>query len=279
MSPPQQRNSTLAVLRVLLGDLMVVAAVFLAVEVLLRITAPQPVHRLLRYVYQPLESGFGMKPGSRVTCNLGFGDQEVIYNSWGGRDCEHGPKQPGEWRILLIGDSFLENIALALDDTYPKVLEANLRRTYPDRRFSTVCLARAGWGLWDYLRSLKKMLPVVKPDVVVVSMLAIGDTIETTTPPKDRRYKILAGLPVLADTSPLQRLKWGVWFANEMLEDYSHAYVAFRRLINYPCAWLGIGRMSKLSPMCTNPAEPERVRNPVTYLLRRPAGVIRPENL
>jgi len=142
MSPPQQRNSTLAVLRLLLGDLMVVGTVFLAAEVLLRIFAPQPLQRVLRYVYEPIQNGFRLKPGARAISNNGFGNQEFVVNSWGGRDYEYGPKQPGEWRILFLGDSFTENIALALDELYPKVLEAQLRKTYPDRRYSLLCLAR-----------------------------------------------------------------------------------------------------------------------------------------
>jgi hypothetical protein len=244
--------------------MLVLLALFLVAEVVFRIAYPQPLGRLLRNVYIADDSGRHYLPGARTICNNGFGDHDFSINSWRVRDKEYGPKQPGEWRILCMGDSFVDNIALDVEQIYPNVLEEDLARRYPDRQYSVVSAGMAGWALWSYYKYLDEMLPEIDPDVVVVNVNVAADSSERARsgPPRTVPRRLIYGIPVHRDSSPMQRAAWGIWLGNELLENYSHAFVAFRRATRIPFTWLRIGPHPCLHPVCTDPEAAERVLEP-----------------
>jgi hypothetical protein len=63
-------------------------------------------------------------------------------------------------------------------------------------------------------------------------------------------------------------MKWGLWLLNEKAEEYSHAFVAFRRASRTPGIWLGITRVPAFSPLITDPSYAEQVQAPTAALLQ-----------
>ena len=262
--------TAIGLIKTVLKDAALVLTLLLGLELIVRIVAPQPLQTMLRYVYEPAKkySGFQFIPGARTMCNNGFGDHIFAINQWRCRDRDYGPKQPGETRILVIGDSYSENQGLNIEQIYPKVLEAQLNKKYPGRSFSVINAGMAGWRLWHFYDYLEDMLPVIKPDVVVLAVGATSNAYITYQKPAVPDIEILAGLPVKAQASVVDRLPWGIWFAGQMLESYSHAYIAFRRAAYYPSLWLKIGKVPIFHPLCLHPDQINKLHGPTLTVIK-----------
>jgi len=179
-----------------------------------------------------------------------------------------GKKKPGEWRILVVGDSFSENQALPVESIYPNVLEERLKAKYPDRLFTVVNAGMAGWGLWDFHDYLRDWLPVIEPDVVIVAVSTSSKILNDASPKAPRKKTILAGLPVNADASLTDRIAWAAWFLNQQLECHSHAFIAFRRCTNFLFEWLRIGKIPGFSPLVKYPAMLNKFFKPTAAVIQ-----------
>ncbi len=263
-----QPNSTGKILRVFIGDLLLVGALLVIVEVLLRLFAPQQVHHLLQHVYEPWEHGYRFKAGSSVICNNGYGDHRFAVNSWHARDRDFGPKAPGELRLLSVGNSYNENQALELDDIWTKVLESNLSASHPGRRFSVVNAGQAGWGLRYYYHYLEEQLPNIDPDIVIIVFGNTHDLKNWRTHPRPKPMAIWNGLPIRRNSSALDWITRYAWYANELMEGWSHAYVAFRKWTYYPGIWLGVTRVSRIHPVFKSEAYGEKLVQPTVDLVQ-----------
>ncbi len=269
MNANRRPATTWSVLRIFLGDLLVLIGLLLLAEVVLRATAPRNLNRLMRHIYEVTDTPAGYRyiPGTRTICNNGYGDHLFEINAWDARDREYGPKRDAELRLLCIGDSFSENQALDVDQIWPNIMEDSLAREV-SRPVSVINAGMAGWGLWDYRDYLQRMLPVIRPDIVVLAVEVNGDAVSRPEPPKPVRMSLLWGLPVRADSSPANRALWGMWLVNELLECRSHAFVAFRELTYYPGIVTGLTRVVTFSPLCTDPQRAEQVVEPTAQVLR-----------
>ena len=264
-----EKASSAPALKTFLKDMAMIGACILLLEVMLRIFLPQPLQKMLRYVYEPANNShnYQFKPNVSVVCNNGFGDHVFSINSWRCRDREYGLKQPGEWRILVAGDSFSENQALPAESIYPNSMEENLKKAYPDRQFSVVNAGMAGWRLWSFYDYLSQWLPVINPDVVIIAVSTSSDVVFTASPPAKRPMKIMAGLPVQAKATIADRIAWAAWFLNQQLECYSHAFIAFRRSTMFLFEWLRVGKIPGLSPLVKGTTKPEWAFEPTRMVI------------
>lgn len=73
------------------------------------------------------------------------------------------PKTPGTFRILALGDSLTYGYGIAMEDTYPTVLERELGRSF---RVEVLNLGVSGAQSEDIYNILRKHLPRLKPDLV-----------------------------------------------------------------------------------------------------------------
>jgi len=128
-----------------------------AVEVALRALYGAPP----RFLY-PQESyvadadvGHWPKPGQRAFSH----DAVVTTNRLGLRDRDLPARVPaGVRRILAIGDSQTYGEGLALEDTWPKQLEAALRAEDPSARWEVVNAGISGTDTWQHERVLRRLL-------------------------------------------------------------------------------------------------------------------------
>jgi lysophospholipase L1-like esterase len=77
---------------------------------------------------------------------------------------EFPPKLPGTLRIIVLGDSLTYGYGIAEEDTYVRVLERELRKTF---RVEVLNLGVSGSQSEDVHKILRRHFPILKPDLVV----------------------------------------------------------------------------------------------------------------
>lgn len=111
-----------------------------------------PNERLLLRVRREFEH-------SRQINRLGLAEREL--------DSE---KQPGEYRIVALGDSFTEGMGAPYESTWPQVTERHLRLRYPARTISFINAGIAGSDICYQLVLLSEVLLRFDPDLVIVAV-------------------------------------------------------------------------------------------------------------
>lgn len=103
-----------------------------------------------------------------------FGHQ-VSFNSAGMRDVEHPVEKPaGVYRILLLGDSFMEALQVPFDSSMPARL-ARILEVRTGHPVEVINAGVSGWGTDDELRYLTEYGIAYHPDLVLVAMTLHND--------------------------------------------------------------------------------------------------------
>jgi lysophospholipase L1-like esterase len=97
------------------------------------------------------------------TNNLGFRDKRAAIPQ----------KKPGEFRIIVLGDSFTFGPGVPYEHIYTSLLDARLKRTYP--QVSVINLAVEGYNIIQYEAVLEDTGLALQPDAVLVSMFPVND--------------------------------------------------------------------------------------------------------
>lgn len=78
------------------------------------------------------------------------------------------PKEPGEFRIIVAGDSTAEG--QGVEERFSDILEKRLRETYPDRKIRVINAACAGYSIVQVSRLADMKLYDAKPDCMIISI-------------------------------------------------------------------------------------------------------------
>ena len=97
----------------------------------------------------------------------------------GFRDRVLPPKEPGEMRILVLGDSFTFGYGVEADQTISYYLEQALRSAGPGGRISVVNAGIEGYGPWQSRGLLEERGFPLDPDLVVYQTFATNDLYDT----------------------------------------------------------------------------------------------------
>ena len=96
-------------------------------------------------------------------------------NSIGMRDGEHAiQKDPKTYRIVILGDSFMEATQVEWADSLPALLEANLSDAL-HQPVEVINLAVSGWGTDVQLGYLERYGLAYRPDLVLLAMTPHND--------------------------------------------------------------------------------------------------------
>lgn len=130
-------------------------------------------------------------PGFRTTYVIeGIGGQtgtmELAINDFGFRSSsmKTAKKPPGTYRIFFLGESTTECIYLPEEKTFSSLVEQNLSRAFPGKRFESMNGGISGYLAADTLALLIYKVMYYEPDLVVV-MHAINDLRYGTVPTYD----------------------------------------------------------------------------------------------
>ncbi len=106
-----------------------------------------------------------------------FATNEFSYtvrtNALGLRDREIPPKRRDTFRIIAIGDSYTYGWGVEIEDAWLRRLEERLRAA--GHRVETINLGKPGTGPPDYAQLAEKVIPLLRPDLVIVGMLMGND--------------------------------------------------------------------------------------------------------
>nr|WP_281721628.1 hypothetical protein [Nitrosomonas nitrosa] len=97
--------------------------------------------------------------------------QHITINSHGMRDWERSISKPiGTYRILVLGDSFMEANQVALEEAFPKLLETSF-----GRGVEVINASVSGWGTDDEITYLTRYGFQFQPDLVLIGMTLSND--------------------------------------------------------------------------------------------------------
>jgi GDSL-like Lipase/Acylhydrolase family len=151
---------------------LAVSSLFVALlcaEGILRMFYPQPLG-----VWYSLRDGLVIHP-PELSVYLNQFDRTVQFNSIGMRDREHAvPKDNGTFRVLLLGDSFMEALQVDFEDSFPKLLEDRLRQA-SHRTVEVINCAVSGWGTDQELIYLQQYGLKFHSDLILIGMTIHND--------------------------------------------------------------------------------------------------------
>lgn len=160
---------------------------FVAGEILCRFFLPIST---VCYFYDK-EIGTTLAPNRhmRWTNRLDY-DNWVVTNSAGFHDMEHElNKDKNTYRILVLGDSFMEALQVPISDGFSRQLEQNLRKKIQDRQIEVINLGLSGRGPAQYYRILEKKGLPYDPDLVVMAILPDNDFTDSYKKFSNSSYK------------------------------------------------------------------------------------------
>ncbi|HEV8198710.1 MAG TPA: hypothetical protein VGS03_01670 [Candidatus Polarisedimenticolia bacterium] len=119
--------------------------------------------------------GITFEPGAAYR-HVKEGFSEGRFNAQGFRDRERSvARPPGGYRILVLGDSFVEGLQVNLDEAFPAVLEDRLRRRPGGNRTEVLAMGQSGFGTASELMRYLDFGAAYDPDVVLLAFYAGND--------------------------------------------------------------------------------------------------------
>jgi hypothetical protein len=115
------------------------------------------------------------------------------------RDHERSPnKEPRSFRILFLGDSFVQGWGVTLDQTMAALLEDSLNK--PEREKTVEVLNAGVFGYSPFLEYLylKELMPSIEPDLVIVGFYIgndVGDDYFYTHQARVNKIKVALVIP------------------------------------------------------------------------------------
>ena len=114
---------------------------------------------------------------------------------------DFGPKPPGLYRILVVGDSFTVGDQVPVEQTYPGVLQRRFDADYGPGKIEVVNAGFPGYGTVNEARWIAKFGAALEPDLVVVGMTP-NDLLENQFP---LQYTARDGAMVLSKSTEADR--------------------------------------------------------------------------
>lgn len=162
----------------------------LATNLLIALTALMvtvvTIEIVLRQFYYPTDSPFNHRIpdpvlGWRLEPNTRFTNQNtefsvgVVYNSKGWRDVEHDyEKPPGVFRIIVLGDSFMEAYSVELKDSFARQLERMITAS-GHSKVEVINLGVGGYStMQEYLAFAEEGIRY-EPDLVLLGFYVAND--------------------------------------------------------------------------------------------------------
>lgn len=145
--------------------LLASVAGFAVAEVCLRLFVEQETKRLA--IYDPDLGWRGRPMGSGLYIEDADGIRTRFrYNNLGYRDEDVLPKTPDQRRLIIVGDSFVENLEVAFEESYPALLEVRCKQDDP--RWDLVTLGSQGYSTAQELLAFRKYRDEVGADLVLL---------------------------------------------------------------------------------------------------------------
>ncbi len=143
----------------------------------------QPVRKTFFWVPRPAY-GWGLAPGRTGAFFADHGEfrTHVRINSHGLRDVDHEyAKEPGVYRILILGDSFMEAMQVELEQGFARLLEEHLRIAAGDH-IEVINTGVSAWGTDNELLFFREEGYKYQADLVLLGFTTANDVRENYEP-------------------------------------------------------------------------------------------------
>jgi hypothetical protein len=125
------------------------------------------------------EVGHRLRPGARTRYHTVEFTTDLAINAQGVRDGQDiGPKAADERRIVILGDSLVLSIQVALAETFGKRLEARLNAADSAHRWRVINAGVQGYGPVEDWFFFDRIAAAFQPDIVLVMPFVGNDAIE-----------------------------------------------------------------------------------------------------
>lgn len=114
------------------------------------------------------------EPNSHARYRTTEFDYEVSINSLGLRDKEIQIEKMDKYRILCFGDSWTFGWGVNIENSWPKVLEQYLLKN-EIKNIEVINCGAPGQYTSIYKKYIQKIVPILKPDLVLVGVLQLDD--------------------------------------------------------------------------------------------------------
>jgi len=163
----------------------------LVIELGLRLVLAAEPTALNAGSYNPWKMYVGWAPNPyqvRISHGAHFPDVRIAYNSRGLRDVEHAVERPaGTFRILFLGDSFLEAAQVDLSQTFHRILEERLNSAGLPMQIECIAAGVSGWGTDQEVLYYENEGYRYDADLVVL-MFTVNDVTDNWIPMWERSY-------------------------------------------------------------------------------------------
>lgn len=191
-------------------------------EVVLRMVYPQQLG-----IWYALPDGIVIHPPGLSTHLEDF-NLDIQFNSFGMRDREHSiesPERKSVFRILVLGDSFMEAQQVAFEESFPHLLEARLR-TLLHRDVEVINCSVSGWGQDDELAYLERYAQSLRPNLILVAMTLHNDVTDNM---REQYYALKEGTLVPKPVPQMSNTELALLRIKGFLASHSHLWQLLRK--------------------------------------------------
>lgn len=127
----------------------------------------------------------------RADAHVSSWGKELRTNELGFRDhaAKVPAKRPGEFRIIVLGDSMTVSAGVDFERIYTSLVQAKLQRQFPQA--TVINLAVGGYNIVQYRMVLDEIGLALDPDLIVVSVFPENDFNNDTY---ETNYRVASGL-------------------------------------------------------------------------------------
>jgi len=131
----------------------------------------------------------GWTPNWKGMINIdGIGGQKGAYefrvNSFGfrGQTMVTAQKEPNTFRIFFMGGSFVEEMAIPEEKTFPALIEKKLSSNFLNKQFECINAGISGFMSPDLIAQFEHQILNYQPDLIILTVPAINDLRYGTLP-------------------------------------------------------------------------------------------------
>jgi len=144
----------------------------------------------------------------------------------GMRDREHSlKKKEGTFRILVLGDSFMEALQVPFSESFPKLLEDRLREVGLSN-VEVINAAVSGWGTEDELAYLVRYGKWFEPDLILIAMTLHNDISDNM---REQFYTLNYGRLIVRPVREAPAMEYLLLRLKAFVASHSHLFQLWRK--------------------------------------------------
>lgn len=174
------------------------------------------------------------RPNTINTVALSCLTNKVHFNSLGFYGPEISPKQPDEYRIMILGGSLVESLQVPLQKRLDNLLQEKLNQNNSTKKYKVISVGFAGNGTFLNMLYFKKFEKAIQPDLVIDLMTNYDFGVDAPevnhAPYFDDKGNVVTELPKTR-RNPTRLFIQGMMRSSKLTMNVYYKYMAAKDLI------------------------------------------------